>query len=94
MTTLTLFLYLQLLDLLTTQLATLHGIPEANPFVAWMMHAAATPTLGLLGVKVIAVGYAVFCWATKRLHYLAFCNWWFALVPVWNLVVLIVRGVR
>lgn len=94
MTILILFYYLQLLDLLTTQLAILHGVREANPLVRAMIHFAPTPIMGLVWVKLIAAVYGVYCFYTDRLRYLVICNWWFAVVPVWNLAVLIAGGVK
>ena len=47
-TSLVLFAYLQLLDLLTTVVFILHGVKEANPLVNFALTAAPTPLLGLL----------------------------------------------
>jgi hypothetical protein len=91
-TTLLLFFYLQLLDLLTTQLSLIHGYGEANPFVAWLIHHAPTPVMGLVITKLLAVGYGWYCYKTERRWCLMFVNWWFAGVVVWNLAVLIAGG--
>jgi hypothetical protein len=48
------FLYLQLLDLLTTLLGFRLGAAEASPFIRLIMHAG--PVTGVIASKVLALG--------------------------------------
>ncbi len=87
------FVYLQLLDLLTTLAFLLNGIREANPLVRWALNAAPTPLGGLLGVKVLAVLLGLYCWRFGKERLLVRINLLFAVLVAWNLVALIAGSV-
>ncbi|MCE5308366.1 MAG: DUF5658 family protein [Acidobacteriales bacterium] len=87
------FVYLQLLDLLTTIAFLLNGIHEGNPLVRWALNAAPTPWGGLLGVKVLAVLLGLYCWRLGKQRLLARVNFLFAILVAWNLVALIAGSV-
>jgi len=83
------FTYLQLLDLLTTVAFLLHGVQEGNPLVKFAMDRSPNPFLGLMAVKVAAMGLAAYCGIAGRERLLGRINFFFALVVAWNLVALI-----
>jgi hypothetical protein len=92
-TSLVLFAYLQLLDLLTTVVFILHGVKEANPLVNFALTAAPTPLLGLLLVKVGALALGGVCCLRGRQKLLVRMNVFFAVLISWNLVAMIFRAV-
>ena len=59
------FVYLQLLDLLTTLLGLRLGAVEASPFVLLLMQAG--PAVGLAVSKLLALALGGFCLYTRRL---------------------------
>jgi hypothetical protein len=82
-----LFVYLQLLDLLTTLLGFELGASEASPFIRVLMYAG--PRTGVLISKLVALGLAVACvWLGKR-HVLRWANYWYAGLVLWNLLVIL-----
>jgi Domain of unknown function (DUF5658) len=85
--TLTLFVYLQLLDLLTTLAGIAHGRTEGNPIVSAAMTIGHEPVVNLILVKVVGV---VVMLGVFRAHTWVFhgINWVFAAVVVWNVWVL------
>jgi hypothetical protein len=92
MTSLAIFAYFQMLDILTTVVFLLHGVKEANPLVKFALVAAPTPLLGLLLVKGIAVALGIFCCVRGRAKLLTRMNIFFAFLVSWNLVALIVSS--
>ncbi|MCA2972066.1 MAG: hypothetical protein INH43_26420 [Acidobacteriaceae bacterium] len=86
--------YLQILDFLTTVAFLMNGVQEGNPVVRWALIAAPSPVLGLLLVKLAALGLGVYCWQSKKLRLLAKINLGFALLVAWNLVSLILRAAQ
>lgn len=92
MTLLTQFVYLQILDLLTTLAFLLRGIGEGNPVVRWAIREGPSPLGGLLLLKLAAVGLAVYCVWRARFGLLRIANIFFACVVTYNLVVLIVTS--
>ena len=90
MNTLLLFVYLQLLDVLTTVAFLMNGTKEANPLVRFLLHAGPSPLAGLLMIKIIAVLLALYCVRRARLRLLSRVNVFFAALVTWNLFVLIV----
>jgi hypothetical protein len=92
-TSLVLFAYFQLLDLLTTVIFLLHGVKEANPLVKFALVAGPSPLVGLLAVKLAAVGLGIFCCMRGRAKLLTRMNVFFAFLVSWNLVALIVSFV-
>jgi Domain of unknown function (DUF5658) len=84
--------YLQFLDLLSTLAFMLHGVREGNPLVRMMMHLTANPLIGLVAIKVIAIGLGLYCWKVGRGRVLARINIAFALIVAWNLAALIIAS--
>ncbi len=87
------YVYLQMLDFLTTIAFLATGVKEANPMVKMFMQMGSTPISGLLMIKLLAVGLGIFCWRMGRHRLLSRVNMLFALLVVWNLVALIVGRV-
>jgi hypothetical protein len=91
-TSLVLFSYFQLLDLLTTLVFLLHGVKEANPLVKFALTAAPTPLVGLVLVKCAALALGFYCWRLGLRSLLLRINVLFAVLISWNLLALIVRS--
>ena len=86
------FAYLQALDLLSTTAFLLHGVGEANPLVRWSMAVAPSPVGGLLAVKAIGIGFAVYCVQSQRERLLSRINMFYAGLIVWNMVCLVLAS--
>jgi hypothetical protein len=81
------FIYLQLLDLLTTLVGFKVGAAEASPFIRMLMHAG--PAVGVVVSKVLALGLGAFCvWANKA-HVVRWISYWYSALIVWNLMVML-----
>ena len=81
------FVYLQLLDVLTTLLGFKLGAAEASPFIRVLMHAG--PAVGVLVSKVLALGIGAICIYTRRYHVIRWITYWYGGLVVWNLMVLL-----
>jgi len=77
------FLYLQVLDILTTLIGFSLGNSEASPFIRLMINWG--PVAGLAAAKILAVGLAALCLALKRRKLVLWINYWYAALIVWNL---------
>ena len=86
------FVYLQLLDILTTLAFLMQGVAEANPFVRWALAVGENPVQSLVMVKVVAVALAVYCVVRARHRVLRIANIFFAIVVAYNLVVIIISA--
>ncbi len=91
MSVIEIFLYLQLLDFLTTMAGLSLGASEASPFIAKLIHIS-SPAWGLAASKVIALVLGAFCVASRKVRLIGWINYWFASLIVWNLCILIVLG--
>jgi len=83
------FLYLQLLDVLTTLLGFRAGLMEASPFVRVLVHFG--PLAGLLADKVFAVFLAVLCVWSGRSRMIRWVNYWYAALVTWNIILILVK---
>jgi hypothetical protein len=81
------FLYLQLLDALTTLLGFRAGLVEASPFVRLLVHVG--PLAGLLADKAFAVLLAIFCVWSGRSRLIRWINYWYAALVAWNIVLIL-----
>ena len=81
------FLYLQLLDLLTTLVGFKLGAAEASPFIRMLMHLG--PAAGVIASKVLALGLGALCVYTDKPHVIRWISYWYAGLVVWNLVVML-----
>ena len=81
------FIYLQLLDLLTTLVGFRVGAAEASPFIRALMHAG--PVAGVIASKVLALGIGALCVAVKKAHVVRWITYWYGGLIVWNLMVML-----
>jgi hypothetical protein len=81
------FIYLQLLDLLTTLVGFKLGATEASPFIRMLMHAG--PAMGVLVSKVLALGLGAVCVYARKQHLLRWATYWYSGLIVWNLMVML-----
>ncbi len=86
------FVYLQLLDILTTLAFLMQGVAEANPFVRWAIAQGENPVQALVLVKAFAVALAVYCVIRARHRVLRIANIFFAVVVAYNLVIIIISS--
>jgi hypothetical protein len=83
------FVYLQLLDFLTTAAGFKEGAYEVSPFIAKLIHSS-SPLLGLAVSKAIGLVIGGLCIAMNRVRLIAVINYWYAGLVVWNLCVILV----
>jgi hypothetical protein len=81
------FIYLQLLDLLTTLVGFKLGAAEASPFIRMLMHAG--PAVGVIASKILALGLGAFCVYTHKQHLIRWATYWYGGLVVWNLIVML-----
>ena len=86
------FVYLQLLDVLTTIAFLLQGVGEGNPIVRWVIHNGPHPIGSLFLMKAVAVAMAIVCVYRHREGLLRKVNIFFAIVVLYNLAVLIITS--
>ena len=89
---LTVFVILQVLDILTTLMGIRMGAHEASIFVGRLMSAG--PVAGLLLAKIFAVFLVASAMRLKRPRLVVFLNYWFAAVITWNLAMIVIAQVR
>jgi hypothetical protein len=77
------FLYLQVLDVLSTLIGFSLGNTEASPFIRFLTQWG--PLAGLAASKIVAAGLAAVCLAFKKRALLRWINYWYAALVVWNL---------
>jgi hypothetical protein len=82
-----LFIYLQLLDLLTTLVGFKLGASEASPFIRMLMHAG--PAAGVAASKLIALALGGLCIYLKKQHLIRWATYWYGGLVVWNLMVML-----
>lgn len=81
------FIYLQLLDFLTTLVGFKLGAGEASPFIRLLMHAG--PAAGVAASKAIALGLGGLCLYVKRPHLIRWASYWYCALIVWNLMIIL-----
>jgi hypothetical protein len=81
------FIYLQLLDLLTTLVGFKLGAGEASPFIRMLMHAG--PVAGVLGSKLVALALGGWCVYVKKQNLIRWVSYWYAALVVWNLMIML-----
>lgn len=81
------FVYLQLLDLLTTLLGFRLGAGEASPFIRLMMHWG--PGVGVILSKVLALGLGGWCVHRQKFQLIRVATYWYCLLVIWNLMILL-----
>ena len=81
------FVYLQLLDLLTTLVGFRMGAGEASPFIRMLMHVG--PAVGVVASKVLALGIGALCVAVNRAYLIRWISYWYGGLIIWNLMVML-----
>lgn len=81
------FIYLQLLDLLTTLVGFKIGAAEASPFIRMLMQVG--PAAGVVASKVLALGLGAFCVRAHKAHVVRWITYWYSGLIVWNLMVML-----
>ncbi len=86
---LTVFVVLQVLDILTTLLGLQMGAREASLFLGTLMRVG--PVAALLIAKIMAVFLVALAMKYKKPRLVVFLNYWFAAVVTWNLGTILVE---
>jgi len=86
------FVYLQLLDLLTTLVGFRVGAAEASPFIRALMHVG--PAAGVVIAKVLALGLGTYCVYWKKFGLMRLVTYWYGGLVVWNLMVMLAAPMR
>jgi hypothetical protein len=88
------YFYLQVLDFLTTIAFLVNGVREGNPLVRLALGVGSNPIASLVAVKFLAILLGFYCWRVGKRQLLSRINVLFAVLVAWNLVALILVGVR
>lgn len=86
------FIFLQVLDFLTTIVGFRFGAAEASPFIRLLM--AFGPATGVALSKILALALGGVCIWLHKQYLLRWANYWFGLLVVWNLCVILVAAGR
>ena len=89
---LTVFVFLQVLDILTTLIGLSLGAGEASAFVATLMHLG--PIQGLLISKILAVILVLIALRRRQPRIVVLANFWFAGLVTWNLALIFTQAWR
>ncbi|PWT97774.1 MAG: hypothetical protein C5B51_30730 [Terriglobia bacterium] len=84
---LTVFVALQMLDILTTLMGLRLGAREASTFVGQLISLGPLPAL--LISKIFACLFAATALKFRRGRVIVFLNFWFALIVSWNLLMIV-----
>jgi len=86
------FVALQCLDILTTMIGLRLGAGESSFFLARLMQTG--PVSALIVSKLFAAFLAASALKLRRPRILVFLNYWFAAVVTWNLAMIAIAGLR
>ena len=89
---LSIFVFLQILDILTTLIGLSLGAGEASAFVATLMHLG--PIQGLLISKILAVILVLIALRRRQPRIVVLANFWFAGLVTWNLALIFTQAWR
>ena len=81
------FVYLQLLDLLTTLVGFRLGATEASPFIRILMYLG--PSVGVALSKAMALALGAWCIYARKQQLIRWVTLWYSLLVVWNLMILL-----
>jgi hypothetical protein len=84
------FIFLQILDVLTTLIGLRLGAGEASAFVGSLMHLGLVP--GLMISKILAVLLVLIALRRKKPQIVVMANIWFAGLVTWNLLLIFSQG--
>jgi hypothetical protein len=80
------FVYLQLLDFITTMMGFRLGASEASPFIRMLTDLG--PAVGVGLSKGIALALGAVCIWLKKDRIIGWINYWYAGLVVWNLCII------
>jgi hypothetical protein len=86
------FVTLQVLDILTTMIGLRMGAGESSIFIGRLMQLGPMPALLLS--KLIAVMLVAIALRMRRPRTVVFLNYWFLAVVSWNLLMILIVGFR
>ncbi len=89
---LSVYFYLQVLDLMTTTVFLANGLQEANPFLRFLMQFGPSPLIGLAFGKSLGILLGFYCWKQERLRLLLRANIFFGLLVIWNLFAMLLQA--
>jgi uncharacterized protein DUF5658 len=89
---LSVFIFLQILDVLTTLIGLRLGAGEASVFVARLMHLGPLP--GLMISKILAVMLVLIALGFRQPRVVVLANYWFAALVTWNLALIFSQAWR
>ena len=89
---LSVFVFLQTLDILTTLIGLRLGAGEASAFIGHLMHLGVVPALMIS--KIIAVVLVLMALRRGRPRIVVVANIWFAAVVTWNLALIFSQAWR
>jgi hypothetical protein len=81
------FIFLQVLDVMSTLAGFSLGNMEASPFVRFLIHWG--PVTGLVLSKLLAAAMMLLCISLKRWELIRWINYWYAGLVVWNLYIIL-----
>lgn len=84
------FVFLQVLDVLTTLIGLRLGAGEASAFIGQLMHLGVVPALMIS--KIIAVILVLLALRRGRTKIVVLANFWFAAIVTWNLALIFSQG--
>jgi|SRR5678815_4398810 hypothetical protein len=89
---LSLFVALQMLDMLTTIIGLHMGANESSTFIGRLMHV--DPMAALVVAKLFAVALVAIALRMRRPRAVVFLNYWFVGIVSWNLAMIVITGLR
>jgi len=89
---LSVFVFLQVLDILTTLIGLRLGAGEASAFIGRLMHMGVVPALMIS--KILAVILVLIALRGRRARIVVLANIWFAAVVTWNLTLIFSQAWR
>jgi hypothetical protein len=81
------FIYLQVLDLLTTLVGFKIGAVEASPFIRLLMHWG--PVVGVGLSKLLALALGALCVYLKKDRLMRWASYWYGGLVIWNLAIIL-----
>jgi|SRR6478672_5918900 hypothetical protein len=81
------FLYLQVLDFLTTLVGFKVGATEMSPFVRYLIQFG--PIAGVAASKLLALVMAGICVWLDKPHLIKWVSYWYAALVVWNICIIL-----
>src|SRR3954447_11270951 len=89
---LTVFVALQVLDIFTTIIGLKMGSGESSAFIGRLMQVG--PIAALLISKLFAVVLVTIALKMRRPRMVVFLNFWFMAIVSWNLLMILITGLR